>query len=272
MFLLVSMVVVVAAAPADVTSAIPGFSCAAEIPGERCEFYAEFLSDQLSNRGNVKVTTAKQMTTLLGMERQKALLGCGESSSSCLAELAGGLGAEVVITGSIARVGEEFAGTFKALKTKDASILVSRSVRVRKEEALLDFLSTLGAELHTELLQKLRGVTAAAAPAPSRFGPGVLIPGALGVASLVASGVLFGVAKGAEARLRDGDPMLTTPQAVIDLAQQGNALQVASVVTLAAGVVALGVATVLFFLAPDSKATAWLQPRVSNGLWAWRLP
>jgi hypothetical protein len=37
---------------------------------------------------------------LLGLERQKQMLGCAEDSSNCLAELAGALGARFVLNGS----------------------------------------------------------------------------------------------------------------------------------------------------------------------------
>src|SRR5205823_914650 len=53
-----------------------------------------------------KVTTAAQLSAVLGLERQRQLLGCTEESGSCVAELANALGADVVVQSTVARVGE----------------------------------------------------------------------------------------------------------------------------------------------------------------------
>jgi len=54
---------------------------------------AEALGDTVTavaaKAGWFQVTSQKDMQTLLGLERQKQLLGCSEAQSACMAELAG---------------------------------------------------------------------------------------------------------------------------------------------------------------------------------------
>src|SRR5438128_1810620 len=63
---------------------------------KKADFFREYLAQSLGDHG-FDVITAKQMAAVIGLERQKQLLGCADSSSSCLAELAGALGAELLL-------------------------------------------------------------------------------------------------------------------------------------------------------------------------------
>ena len=61
------------------------------------------------------VARGKDMVALLGVERQKQLLGCSDAASSCMAELAGALGADGLVTGQLARIGKSFQLNVKVL-------------------------------------------------------------------------------------------------------------------------------------------------------------
>lgn len=50
----------------------------------RAEFYTEHFADRLHDQG-VDVVTPREVQALLGLDRQKQLLGCDESSS-CVTE------------------------------------------------------------------------------------------------------------------------------------------------------------------------------------------
>jgi hypothetical protein len=63
----------------------------------------------------------------LGVERQKELLGC--SDSSCYSELAGAVGARFVLSGSIGRLGEAYQLSVQALDTVRAQPL-GRATRI----------------------------------------------------------------------------------------------------------------------------------------------
>lgn len=119
----------------------------------------EYLADQLRGQG-LSVTTRSQISALLGFERQKQLLGCGESSASCLAELAGALGVQGIITGSINRTRRgTFIVTVTVVDARDGRTVASASERTSDEDGLYDFLGRFARENGPRILQAL-------APAP----------------------------------------------------------------------------------------------------------
>lgn len=72
------------------------------------EATAESISDgvgpEIDRRGYFRSLTSKDVQTILGLERQKQLMGCAEASS-CLAELAGAMGAPYLLSGTISQIG-----------------------------------------------------------------------------------------------------------------------------------------------------------------------
>lgn len=260
----------VALSAADISVAVPGFQ-GAGVPGEKRDFFVEYFSERLAAGGGLAVTSAAQIAAVIGAERQRQLLGCGESSNSCSAELAGALGADVIVIGTIAKIGDETAITLKAVDGRNSALLASMSAREVREEKLLDFLGNAAAELRASLLLKLRQVDVAAS-APSRLGPAVWVPAAVGVAAGAASLGLFLSAKGIEGRLRSGDPSVGDRSAAVELAQSGNTQQVVSMVLLGVGVAALATAVALYFIAPgrphQEVKVAWLDFVLPQASWA----
>ncbi len=66
----------------------------------------------------LQVTTQRDVQQLLGLERQRELLGCTTTSTSCIAELAGALGVDAVLTGSLARSDSGFIVSLRVLRSK----------------------------------------------------------------------------------------------------------------------------------------------------------
>src|SRR5688572_24149396 len=64
--------------------------------------FLDYFNQQLALAGKIQVATKAEVSAVLGMERQRNLLGCSEQGS-CMAELAGALGVDGIITGSLAR-------------------------------------------------------------------------------------------------------------------------------------------------------------------------
>ncbi|MHB8875016.1 MAG: hypothetical protein ACYC8T_15130 [Myxococcaceae bacterium] len=105
---------VLAAAPAPVKLASPGFNYV-NIDEKTGSLFAEYFARQLEGEG-VTVLLPQEIAAVLGLERQKQLLGCAdENGASCLAELAGGLGANGIITGTIGKVGTGFTVSMKVV-------------------------------------------------------------------------------------------------------------------------------------------------------------
>ncbi len=96
----------------------------------------EALTAEVQRRGYFEVLSTRDIQSLLGIERQKELLGCSDATKSCMTELSGALGARFALTGSLARLGEAWQLTLTALDTQKAQPL-GRATRVaRTLEAL----------------------------------------------------------------------------------------------------------------------------------------
>jgi hypothetical protein len=240
---------------ADVSVALPAFTGTADVPQAKRDFFLEYFSQQLMQRGGLTVTTPAQIAAVLGVERQRQLLGCGDDGS-CNAELAGALGADAIIIGSLAKIGDDTAVTLKAIDARSSKVITSVSGRDKKEEAVLDFLTLAATQIHDDLLLKLRGVAPAgsASSLGGRLRPIVIIPGAVGVAAAIASGVLFAFSQSAASRLNSGDPTLMTQANAHTLASTGGTEQVASAALLIGGAAVLVTALVLFFVLPAPPA------------------
>ena len=73
---------------------------------------------------------------MLGAERQKQLLGCGEES--CITELAGALGAPYLMSGSLVRIEGVFQLNIQVLESAKARI-IGRSTKLSKDFESLRF-------------------------------------------------------------------------------------------------------------------------------------
>ncbi len=160
---LLLLCVALGATPAPVKLAAPSFSFVG-VTDKRGEAYVEFLSDQLRSQG-LSVVTRSQISALLGFEREKQLLGCTEASQSCLADLAGALGADGLLTGSLNRTSRgTFIITLTVVGAVDGRTVASGSVRAPDEEALYDFLSRFAQENGARIRQALTASTKPAGP------------------------------------------------------------------------------------------------------------
>src|SRR5258706_13451991 len=94
----VVVAVALAAKPAaPVKLAAPRLSGCNVNPGE-LEFFTEHFAQQLTLSG-LQVTTAKQISSLLGLERQRENMGCKEAATSAMPERAAALGVDGAVTG-----------------------------------------------------------------------------------------------------------------------------------------------------------------------------
>src|SRR4051794_13436933 len=85
---------------------------AAGVEPAKAQFFSDYLAQQLAGTG-LRVTTRAEIAAVLGVERQRQLLACSDGSE-CFAELAGALGVDAVVTGSVAKTeGGKYALTVK---------------------------------------------------------------------------------------------------------------------------------------------------------------
>lgn len=126
-----------AAAPSAInTSARPrlvvmGLTPAGGVEPAVAESLTEAVAAEASRVKLFEVTSQKDFTTLLGLERQKQLVGCSEGNS-CMAELADALGARFVLSGSVARLGEAFQLNLQTIDTTRTQT-VGRATRIAND-------------------------------------------------------------------------------------------------------------------------------------------
>jgi tetratricopeptide (TPR) repeat protein len=77
------------------------------------------------------VVGADEIRAMMGLERQKQLLGCTESS--CLAEIGGALGAERLVLGTLSHFGDTYVLDVKLLDSRTAKVLAEGSKDFKQE-------------------------------------------------------------------------------------------------------------------------------------------
>jgi hypothetical protein len=95
---------------------------------------------QLSSSGEVKVTTSRDIEQAIGLDRQRQLLGCGDGSATCVAELAGALGTAAVLSGNVVKVGSSYTVTLRFISGADGRELAAATTRVKDLDAVQDWL------------------------------------------------------------------------------------------------------------------------------------
>jgi hypothetical protein len=85
----------------------------------------EIVTTETSSLPNAKVIGASDITTMLGFEQEKQLLGC-EDNVSCIAEIGGALGVELLLVSDLGLVGETYVLNLKLIDTE--SVLVKKRV------------------------------------------------------------------------------------------------------------------------------------------------
>jgi TolB-like protein len=119
---------------------------------ETRSFLSEHLAQRLALNG-LKVISANEIATLLGLERQRQVLGCQENSS-CLTEMANALGVDGVVTGSVGKFEDTFQVNLKVISAVDASALAIYSAQAHGDKALLETLTVAADQLARTLLGK----------------------------------------------------------------------------------------------------------------------
>lgn len=242
--------------------AAPGLTLV-DVDEARGEFYLEHLSSAMASP-ELRVVTKKEIAALLGLERQKELLGCTDSSSSCMAELGAALGASTMLVGGIAHVGQRYQVTLKLISATDGTPSSVQSARAESEEVLFDVLAQLGRRAAADLLTR-SGRPQAAGPALATHGTIVTSrpwPWVAAVASVISLGVGAGFlvdATNVGQRLTVETLAYETARSLRDHA---NRSQTVGAVALVTGAVAAAAAVGLFLFGgePGSRVALFVSP------------
>ncbi len=243
---MMSLVVMLLAA-SPVTLAAPGVTCVG-MERSLCEVYLEHFVSVLSANGRVRVTTAKDVAQVLGLERQKQLLGCS-SAGSCIVELAGALGVEGLVSASIAKTESGFLVNLRVIRSGDGSAWVQATKAVPSEEALQAYLEGQAEAFEAQLTSGTSG-----SPGLARW-----VPAIAGGACVVAGGVLFGWSKADAAALVDRGNALT-PDQLASTAARGKVMQPLGIALMGVGAAGVAASLVWAGLAPAAPAQVALVP------------
>jgi hypothetical protein len=102
---------------------------------------------EVRKQSGAEVITQREISSILSLENQKAMLGC--STDSCMAELGGALGADRLVAGDMARLGESFLLHLRVVDVKKVRVAVQADRRLRGGtiDDVLDVLPAMVAEL-----------------------------------------------------------------------------------------------------------------------------
>ncbi|MCC7074270.1 MAG: hypothetical protein IT383_23390 [Deltaproteobacteria bacterium] len=157
----------------------------------------ESLVAELRKLERVSVISYDEVRAMLSLEADKQLAGCDEAES-CLAEIADAIGADNLITGTLARVGGDHVMGFKRIAQAEARAVGGFNKRVPAGNGE-EFLAEIGpavAELFPDVALREGQVRGVSKEAARRLSPPPLPPWVL-PAGLATSGVVLVAACGA---------------------------------------------------------------------------
>lgn len=252
------LVLTFAAAPAKTEAPaliVLEFNHGGDVSADTARAVTAAVTEQVGRIGVFRVISSQDLTSLLGLERQRQLTGCGDSS--CLQELGGALGAQYVLSGDVTQVGKALQLT---MQTVDAVTVrpLGRTAR------LVPDVEALYADLRTAVAE----ATGTPAPRPKAPSPvpavlavgGGLLLSAGGLVALTAFNTEAGIQREL-ARGKDNPAELRTlPSYQDDLTAVGRQKTLALVLS-AVGVAGLASGLgVMLFRSDDSRAAVALAP------------
>jgi len=209
----------------------------------------EFLANETARLRDYQVIGRDDIQRMFDHEQQKQMVGCDEDS--CLAEIGGALGVDLLLAGSMDKVGETLLISIKLINIRTAQVERREAGRLRgaTEEDAIDAVAVLFRRLFKAELE---------AQEPKRLWTWVATgtAGALVVTGAVLVGV--GYADDAEAqRLADRSTSTRTFYSEVqEIEEKSRSEKIAGGVILGVGGVAAVTALLLYFFEVDEPAFA----------------
>lgn len=229
--LTLALAVATSAAPAEVTIVFPGFS---GLESNMADAVSDRFASELGKGTGVRVVTRRDVEQVLGLERQKALLGCSESSSSCVAELAAGMGANALIAGTVVPVGSKVTVTLRLLDARDGRVISSESARLSDLDAAQDWLDAQAPLTRKKAIEVFGSAELKQQVAPPSANWLPWVTTGIGGAAAVTGIILFASSKADAQALKDVTP--TSPELNIsETAKSGQTKETAGGILIAAG-------------------------------------
>jgi TolB-like protein len=111
--------------------------------GPQARLLTQVATTEVLQGGKFDVISSAEVRSLIGLEKQRKLLGCQEDSS-CLAEIGGALGVDFMITGQLGKLGERYRLDLRLLNTSRSAVAASEGQFIAgKDDALGDVCVTM---------------------------------------------------------------------------------------------------------------------------------
>jgi TolB-like protein len=125
--------------PARTEVAVLTFKAGAGVDAKTAVLLTQTFTAAVQARIGKGVLTMEDVRQALGVELQRVMAGCA-SDDACFAEIGGALGVDLLVTGTLGRVGESMAINVQLLNLRTGQALrrFATSVRSGTEEAFLD--------------------------------------------------------------------------------------------------------------------------------------
>jgi len=104
-------------------------------PADLAHTLTGVIAEEAGKIPGITAMSQAEIGAMLGLERQKQMLGCGDES--CLAEIGGALGAKQVISGSLGLVGSSYVLQLELVDTAHAKVLDRESKTVTDQADLV---------------------------------------------------------------------------------------------------------------------------------------
>ena len=101
-----------------------------KVDQETVNIVASLVSAELSQNDNLELITSKDIQSMAALEADKRDMGCGDSNS-CLAELAGALGARLVVFGDVGMLGPNLILGLNLFDSEEAKAISRIIVRTK---------------------------------------------------------------------------------------------------------------------------------------------
>lgn len=213
------------------------------ISTELREFIPEHVGHRLQRPG-IKVVTSSDIQNILGMERQRELMGCSEGG--CMTELIGALGADGLLVGEVARVGVQLQVNLKILSGRSGETIAAFALRVESENRLLGLLDEGADALGNQLI-------ATRTPLTHRVvGAAFWVPAVVAVVGLASGGVTLVLAGARQTALLTAQAPPRSLSEANQLVKEGETLQALGLVGVGVGAAAAITAVIAFGLSPNS--------------------
>jgi hypothetical protein len=222
---------------APVTLAVNGFTVAG-FDQAMGDAYGERLVTLMGQNPALKLISQKDIAQVLGLERQRQLMGCA-NEGSCFTELSGALGADAIFLGTLAKGGSSITATLRVLRASDGAEVAATTARLDDDDALQDWLEEQVPVLSAKVLRAFGREDAIVSPTPRREQGAFVrwVPAIAGAAAAIGGAACFVVSRGYEARLRT--EVFASREAAQAVASTGQAFEGVGLGLMIAGAVAV---------------------------------